>query len=167
MGELLAVGSLQVHESDQLSAQVAEILKHKFGERVAQYAFPPPVFAAMQGQFLEIDLDNGTLTVQFPVLESYLNPYGTMQGGMIAAAVDNTLGPLSVLVAPPNVTRRLEMAYSRPVTPDLGQIVITSKLLERKDRWLFFRADVYDNGGRRLARAKAVHWIIDEPGADP
>lgn len=41
MGELLAVGSLQVHESDQLSAQVAEILKHKFGERVAQYAFPP------------------------------------------------------------------------------------------------------------------------------
>lgn len=121
----------------------------------------------MQGQFLEIDLDNGTLTVQFPVLESYLNPYGTMQGGMIAAAVDNTLGPLSVLVAPPNVTRRLEMAYSRPVTPDLGQIVITSKLLERKDRWLFFRADVYDNGGRRLARAKAVHWIIDEPGADP
>jgi len=34
-----------------------------------------------------------------------------MQGGMIAAAVDNTIGPLSFLVAAPNVTRRLEMKY--------------------------------------------------------
>lgn len=156
---------------DPLSTEVAEILRRKLGDRLDQYAFPPPVFVAMQGEFVKMDLDNGTLTVQFPVLESYLNPYGTMQGGMIAAAVDNTLGPLSVLVAPPNVTRRLEMAYSRPVTPDLGQLIVTSRLLERKGRWLFFRADVYDQNGRRLARAKAVHWIIDEitihPEASP
>lgn len=150
---------------NQLLAQVTNTLRSRFGDRVHQYAFPPPVFAAMQGEFLEIDLDSGTLTVRFPVLESYLNPYGTMQGGMIAAAVDNTLGPLSVLVAPPNVTRRLEMAYGRPVTPELENIVVTGRLLERKDRLLFFRADVYDPDGKRLARAKAVHWIIDETGA--
>jgi acyl-coenzyme A thioesterase PaaI-like protein len=158
--------SLKVDKPDQLFAQVKEILSSKFGEQVDQYAFPPPVFAAMYGEFREIDLDSGTLTVQFPVLESYLNPYGTMQGGMIAAAVDNTLGPLSVLVAPPNVTRRLEMVYSGPVTPDLEEIVVTSKLLERKGRWLFFKADVYDPDGRRLARAKAVHWILEERGSD-
>lgn len=149
-----------MHRPDPLSAQVTEVLRHRFGDRLEEYAFPPPVFAAMQGQFLEIDLDSGKLTVQFPVLESYLNPYGTMQGGMIAAAVDNTIGPLSVLVAPPNVTRRLEMAYSRPVTPDLRQIIVTGRLLERRERWLFFRADVHDADGKRLARAKAVHWII-------
>lgn len=154
-----------MHKPDQLSARVAEILRRKFGDRDDPYAFPPPVFAAMQGEFLEMDLDHGTLTVQFPVLESYLNPYGTMQGGMIAAAVDNTLGPLSVLVAPPNVTRRLEMAYSRPVTPDLGQLIVTGRLLERKGRWLIFKADVYDADGRRLARAKATHWILEEPGS--
>lgn len=159
--------SLKMHKPDELSTKAAEILRHRLGDRVDHYAFPPPVFVAMQGEFLEIDLDSGTLTVRFPVLERHLNPYGTMQGGMIAAAVDNTLGPLSVLVAPPNVTRRLEMAYSRPVTPDLGQIVVTSKLIERKDRWLFFRADVYDPDGRRLARAKAVHWIIDEAKHGP
>jgi acyl-coenzyme A thioesterase PaaI-like protein len=149
-----------MHRPDQLSAHVAEVLRRKFADHVEQFAFPPPVFAAMQGQFLEMDLDSGTVTVQFPVLESYLNPYGTMQGGMIAAAVDNTLGPLSVLVAPPNVTRRLEMAYSRPITPDLGRITVTGRLLKQEGRWLFFRADVYDADGKRLARAKAVHWII-------
>jgi acyl-coenzyme A thioesterase PaaI-like protein len=103
---------------------------------------------------------------QFPVLESYLNPYGTMQGGMVAAAVDNTLGPLSVLIAPPNVTRHLEMTYSRPVTLVMGHIVVSARLLERKDRLLFFRAEVRDQEGLRLARAKAVHWIMDDNRGD-
>jgi acyl-coenzyme A thioesterase PaaI-like protein len=155
-----------VDKPDQLFAQVQEILRSRFGDQVGHYAFPPPVFVAMQGRFLEIDLDSGSLSVQFPVLKSYLNPYGTMQGGMVAAAVDNTLGPLSVLVAPPNVTRRLEMVYSEPITPDLEQIVVTSKLLEQKDRWLFFRADVYNPDGNRLARARAVHWILDVGESD-
>jgi hypothetical protein len=84
-----------------------------------------------------------------------------MQGGMIAAAVDNTLGPLSMLVAPPNLTRRIELAYGRPVTPDMGVIRVQAELLERRDRWLFFRADVRTREGLRLARCKATHWIVD------
>ena len=150
-----------MEQTDNLSAAIMDILKGKLGDRMAEYAFPPPVFAAMEGDFVALDLDAGLLTVQFPVLESYLNPYGTMQGGMVAAAVDNTLGPLSVLIAPPNVTRHLEMTYSRPATLDMGHIVVNARLLERQDRLLFFRADVRDREGLRLARAKAVHWIVD------
>jgi acyl-coenzyme A thioesterase PaaI-like protein len=116
----------------------------------------------MQGEFVQFDLDAGSLTAQFPVLESYLNPYGTVQGGMVAAAVDNTLGPLSLLHAPPNVTRRLEITYSQPITLDMGHITVSARLLERQDRWLFFRATVRSPEGRRLARAKATHWIFEE-----
>lgn len=152
-------------QADNLSSVIMEILRDRLGDRVDEYAFPPPVFATMRGEFLELDLEAGALTAQFPVLESYLNPYGTMQGGMVAAAVDNTLGPLSVLVAPPNVTRRLEMTYSRPVTLDVGTIVVTARLLERRDRWLTFGATVRDRAGQRLARSRAVHWIVDEGGA--
>ncbi len=137
------------------------ILQGKLGDRIDQYAFPPPVFVTMRGEFVQFDLDAGSLTVQFPVLESYLNPYGTVQGGMVAAAIDNTLGPLSLLLAPPNVTRRLEITYSRPVTLDMGHITVDAKLLERQDRWLFFQATVRGPEGRRLARAKATHWILD------
>jgi acyl-coenzyme A thioesterase PaaI-like protein len=146
---------------DRLSSVIMEILRDKLGDRVGAYAFPPPVFVDMQGQFLELDLEAGLLAAQFPVLERYLNPYGTMQGGVVAAAVDNTLGPLSVLVAPPNVTRRLEMKYSRPATVEMGHIVVKARLLERKTRWLYFEADARSPEGLRLARAKAVHWILD------
>jgi acyl-coenzyme A thioesterase PaaI-like protein len=120
----------------------------------------------MAGEFIALDLDAGVLAAQFPVRESYLNPYGTMQGGMIAAAVDNTLGPLSMLVAPPNVTRRLEMTYSRPVTLDMDAILVEARLIERRDRWLIFRADVRSRDGLRLVRAKATHWIIDAEVSD-
>jgi acyl-coenzyme A thioesterase PaaI-like protein len=151
-----------LEQADRLSSEVMEILRGRMGDRVHEYAFPPPVFLDMQGEFLELDLEAGALAAQFPVLERYLNPYGTMQGGMVAAAVDNTLGPLSVLVAPPNVTRRLEMKYSRPATVEMGHIVIQARFLDRRDRWLYFEADARSPEGLRLVRAKAVHWIVDE-----
>jgi acyl-coenzyme A thioesterase PaaI-like protein len=153
-----------LEHTDDLPSEIMDILRDKLGDRMDEYAFPPPVFHAMQGEILEFDLAAGYLAVRFPVLESYLNPYGTMQGGMIAAAVDNTLGPLGVLVASPNVTRHLEMKYSRPVTLDMGYILVEARLLERKGHRLFFKADVRSQDGLRLARSKAVHWILGENG---
>ena len=149
-------------KAENLSASVMETLRDRLGDRVAEYAFPPPVFALMQGEFVELDLEDGELSARFPVLESYLNPYGSMQGGMVAAAVDNTLGPLSVLVAPPNVTRQLELKYSQPIILEMGFIVVDAELLERRERWLYFRATVRSQEGLRLARAKAAHWITAE-----
>jgi acyl-coenzyme A thioesterase PaaI-like protein len=143
-------------------SSVMDVIQRRLGDRVDEFRIPPPVFGAMQGEFLAFDLDGGWLTARFPVLEEYLNPYGSMQGGMVAAAVDNTLGPLSMLVAPPNVTRRLEMKYSRPITTDLEFIIVTAKLVERKGRWLTFSAKVEDQEEMLLARARAVHWIVDE-----
>jgi acyl-coenzyme A thioesterase PaaI-like protein len=139
-----------------------EPLRDKIGNRMEEYAFPPPVFAAMHGKFVELDLGAGYLSAHYPVLKSCLNPYGIMQGGMIAATVDSTIGPLSVLVAPLNVTRQLEMTYGRPIPLDMGYIVVEAKLLERQGRRLFLRATVQSPEGLRLARAKAIHWIMDE-----
>jgi uncharacterized protein (TIGR00369 family) len=148
---------------DQSAAhdQVEAIIRGRLGDRAGEYQIPPPAFTTMRGKFVAYDKEAGTLEASFPVLEEFLNPYGAMQGGVVAAAVDNTLGPLSMLHAPPNVTRRLHMKYSRPVTPDLEHITVRAKLQERKGRWLTFSAEVRDPQGALLARARAVHWIVD------
>jgi acyl-CoA thioesterase FadM len=65
-------------------------------------------------------------------------------------------------VAPPNVTRRLEMKYSQPVTTDLEFIIVKGKLVNREGRWLTFSAEVRAQEGMLLARARAAHWIVDE-----
>jgi acyl-coenzyme A thioesterase PaaI-like protein len=153
-----------------LPPAIMDIVRERLGDRFDDYLLPSPVFIAMQGEFLEFDLDIGTLTTRFPVLDQFRNPYGSMQGGMLAAAVDNTIGPLSMMVAPLNVTRRLEMKYSLPVTPDTEYITVKSSLDGRKDSQLtphpvrgrLFSAHVRDPQGVLLARAKATHWIVDD-----
>lgn len=145
-----------------LHTRIMDTIRAKLGDRKDEYELPPPVFSTMHGEFLEYDEENKVLTNRFPVLKDFLNPYGTMQGGMVAAAVDNTLGPLSMLVAPPSVTRRIELKYSNPITTDLEFIIVKGTFLECEDRWLRFKAEVRDPGGKLLARAWSQHWIVDE-----
>ncbi len=140
---------------------IMQMIMQKVDGQDGKYLVPPPVFLSMQGEFLAIDLEAGTIKVRFPVLDEFLNPFGSMQGGMIAAAADNSIGPLSFLVAPANVTRNLEMKYSRPATSEMEFIVVEAELLERDARQLYFRATVFDKDRQVLARAKATHWIVD------
>lgn len=148
--------------SKQPADDLVSILQSRLGERIDEFQIPPPVFAEMEGEFIAFDQAEGWLRTRFPIKPDYLNPYQTMQGGMIAAAVDNTLGPLSMLIAPPNVTRTLEMKYSRPIPIDLGHILILARFLGREGRVLRFTGEVRSENGALLARAKATHWITRE-----
>jgi acyl-coenzyme A thioesterase PaaI-like protein len=143
-----------------------DIIHKRLGRRIDDFLIPPPVFETMQVQFISFDNEAGSLVIQVPVLEKYLNPYGAMQGGMVAAAIDNALGPLSMLIAPPNVTRRIEIKYSRPITINLEYIIVQANLQKRDGSRLSFSAEARDPMGVLLARAKAIHWIIAEPDVD-
>jgi acyl-coenzyme A thioesterase PaaI-like protein len=144
-----------------LDKLLLDTLKQYHGEHLDEYTFPPPVFTAMQGEFLDFDPEKGVLSVRFPVLRRWLNPYGIMQGGMVAAAMDNTIGPLSALVAPANVTRHMELKYSRSATPEMTYIIVTAHLVGKDGRWLTFKATARDPQDQRLVRAKATHWILE------
>lgn len=159
----------EVSMHPELFQIIIGVLKRQLGDRLEEYLIPPPIFAYMQGEFIEYDAENARLVARFPVRSAYLNPYGIVQGGMVTAAVDNTLGPLSMLVAPPNVTRRLEMKFSRPAYSELAYIQVTGHLVRLDHPWLHLRADVRDPAGGLLAKAKATHWIVgdqsrEEPG---
>ncbi len=148
------------HEA--LLNEMTGILRERYGNRIREFLLPPPIFKFMHDELLEFDIEAGTLKARFPILETYLNPYHAMQGGMLATAADNTIGPLSVLVAPPNVTRTLEMKYSHPATPAMGKIIITAKFIKQDKRRLYFEADVRNPAREKLAKAKAIHWIVEE-----
>jgi uncharacterized protein (TIGR00369 family) len=123
---------------------------------------PPPVFDMMSGEILAVDLPNRTLTAGFPVKEAYQNPMGFMQGGMIAAAIDNTLGPLSFMVAKPSVTKTLEIRYKRPVTPDIAKIIAQAEVVELTEQTLTIEVKVRSEKGKLLAEATAHHVIMSD-----
>lgn len=146
--------------SDDILQDLIVEFRSRFGDQLDRFRLPPPVFTDMQGEVVAFDPAAGCLQTRFPLFERYLNPYGAVQGGVIAAAIDNTLGPLSLLVAPPNVTRRMELTFSRPALPEMDHIFASAQFIERKDRLLIFSAEVRSPQGERLARARAEHWII-------
>ncbi len=138
----------------------------EFIERMSQLMasgklkLPPPIFTDMEGEFLDLDLEAKTLTVRFPVLERYQNPMGYMQGGMIAAAIDNAIGPLSFIVAKPNVTKTMELTYLRPIPPRIAEITVTAAYDSQNGRELIFVADVLRSDGSVLAHARTVNVLL-------
>lgn len=121
---------------------------------------PPPIWREMQGEVVAFSAEAGRLTARFPLQARYQNPMGYMQGGMIAAAIDNAIGPLSFVVAPPSVTRTLEITYLRPVLSDYAYITVEASLEEQAGEKLLFKVQVRDPQGKLLARARATHWVI-------
>lgn len=120
---------------------------------------PPPCLIDMQGEFVEYE-QNVSLTVRFPVLPRYQNPLGHMQGGFIVAALDNTLGPFSYLIAPPSATTSLNTQYLRPVTPELDHIVCVARLVERTRGQLHLAGEARGPDDKVLALCQAVCQIL-------
>lgn len=121
---------------------------------------PPPVFEEMGGEFVEMDLEKKEVVVRFPILKKFENPMGYMQGGMIAAAVDNAIGPLSFMVAPPSVTKTLTMEYLRPIASHYEQVLVRATCTSVGEREATFTAVVSTEQGTTLARAEAHHVIM-------
>jgi uncharacterized protein (TIGR00369 family) len=141
-------------ESEEINERLGEL---KRNERLK---VPPPIFTDMAGEFVSVDLEAKTLTVRFPVMERYQNPMGYMQGGMIAAAVDNAIGPLSFLVANANVTKTMEMNYLRPIPASVTEITVRAAFQSQNGRELVFVADVLRGDGSVLATARSVNILL-------
>lgn len=142
------------------SFQMKELFRDVHGDKVEEFLLPPPSFTAMDCEVIAFDKGNATLTTKIPVLKSWLNPYGTMQGGMIVAAIDNTIGPLSMLIAPQNMTRNIESKLIKAITMDVGYIYVSATLFEKKKRRLIFDVVVKDIDGNIYTAAKITNWII-------
>ncbi len=121
---------------------------------------PPPIFTDMAGEFVALDMTAKTLTVRFPVQARYQNPMGYMQGGMIAAAIDNAIGPLSFMVAAPNVTKTMEVTYLRPISTSVAEITVVAAFEGQNGRELTFVADVLRHDGTKLATARSLNVLL-------
>lgn len=124
---------------------------------------PPKIFIDMEAEVLDYQ-EGQALTIRFPVKERYQNPMRMMQGGMIVAAIDNTVGPLSYLVAPPSVTTQLNTSYVRPVTPNDRTITVEARVVELTRRQLFFTARVSNEAGKTVALAHVTAQVVERGG---
>jgi uncharacterized protein (TIGR00369 family) len=94
----------------------------------------PPCAKTLGLKILEVGGERGTIVVQFSAKPEFLNPAGHVQGGFLAAMLDDTMGP--ALVATLDVgefspTLNLNVQFHRPARQGLlrgtGRVVTRGK----------------------------------------
>ncbi len=67
-----------------------------FWDALAGRRAPPPASVLLGWELVAIDPEEGTIEVAFTATEQFTNPAGHIQGGFLAAMLDDTLGPALV-----------------------------------------------------------------------
>jgi uncharacterized protein (TIGR00369 family) len=137
-----------------------------FWEFLAGRQPAPPAAAALGWALSRVDPDRGEIEVRFDA-SGFANPVGNVQGGFLAAMLDDTLGPALVATLPADqfaVTLDLNVSFLRPARP--GPITGTGRVLHRGGSVAFLAGELRDGSGEVVAAATATARII-RPGAPP
>ena len=120
---------------------------------------PPKIFIEMEAEVVDYE-NKKSLTIKMPIKEKYKNPLGFMQGGMIAAAIDNTVGPLSFLVAPPSVTTTMNITYIRPVPVSDEFVFVKATIIDQTKKTIYTRAEVFNKDSKLKATATTSFMVV-------
>ncbi|CAM01198.1 uncharacterized protein (TIGR00369 family) [Saccharopolyspora erythraea NRRL 2338] len=123
-------------------------------------ADPPPAAKTLGFELVEANPEEGTIEVSFTAGERFLNPVGVVQGGFLAAMLDDTLGPALVATleagrfAP---TTDLHVQFLAPARP--GRLVGRGRIVRRGGQIAFLAGELVDNTGTVVATATATALI--------
>jgi uncharacterized protein (TIGR00369 family) len=132
-----------------------------FWDFVAGRADPPPAANTLGWSLVAIDPNSGTIEVAFDAPVAFTNPLGVVQGGFLAAMLDDTLGPALVATLPPGQfapTLELKVNFLRPARP--GRLVGTGRIVHRGGTIAFLEGSLRDAEGQLVATATATARVV-------
>jgi uncharacterized protein (TIGR00369 family) len=131
---------------------------------------PPPAAVLLGWELVGVDPEQGTIEVAFAASEQFANPVGVIQGGFLAAMLDDTLGPALVATLPEGQfapTLDLHVQFLRPARP--GRLLGRGRIVQRGREVCFLAGELLGPDGRPVAVATATARIqtVRGEGAPP
>jgi len=124
-------------------------------------AAQPPAAALLGFQLLEIDPERGTIKIQFDAKPQFANPVGNVQGGFLAAMLDDTMGPALVATLGPDQfapTLELKVSFLRPAK--VGTLLAEGRVVSKGSSIAFLSGELRDPEGELIATATATARIV-------
>jgi len=121
---------------------------------------PPPAAVLLGWELVAVDPAAGTIEVAFTASEQFLNPAGVIQGGFLAAMLDDTLGPALVATLGPGQfapTTDLHVQFLHPARP--GRLTGRGRVVRRGQQVAFLAGELLDSSGKLVATAVATAAI--------
>ena len=121
----------------------------------------PPAAATLGWELSSVTPERGEIEVHFTATKAFTNPTGAVQGGFLAAMLDDTLGPALAATLPPGAfapTLELKVNYVRPAKP--GKLTGRGRVVHRGGTIAFLSGELTDESGALLATATATARIV-------
>ena len=121
---------------------------------------PPPAAGLLGWQLMTVDPEAGTIEVAFTATEQFLNSVGMVQGGILAAMLDATMGTGLLATLGPGQfapTTDLHVQFLRPARP--GRLTGHGRVVHRGQDIAFLAGELLDDSGQIVAAATATAKI--------
>jgi uncharacterized protein (TIGR00369 family) len=121
----------------------------------------PPAAATLGFEFIDADVEVGTIEVAFGATEAFTNPAGNVLGAFVAAMLYDTVGPALLATLEPDQfqsTRQLNVTFLRAVRP--GRVTGRGRIVHRDEDLALLEASLIDSGGAIIATATATAQVI-------
>ncbi len=131
-----------------------------FWDVVAGKAPLPAAAKTLGWELIAVSPEEGTIEVAFAATEAFVNPAGVIQGGFLAAMLDDTLGPALVAGLNPGdfaPTTDLHVQFLRSARP--GRLVGRGRVVRRGRDVGFLAGELLDEDGAIVAVATATVQI--------
>ena len=121
----------------------------------------PRAAATLGLEFIDADIENGTIELAFAATEDFTNPSGNVLGAFVAAMLYDTVGPALLSALEPDQfqsTLELNVNFLRPLRP--GRVVGKGRVVHRDSDMAFLEASLLDSNGTLIATATATARVI-------
>ena len=124
----------------------------------------PPTGVLLGWRLLALDRERGWIRVQYEAKPEFCNPMGHVQGGIIAAMLDDTAAVAAIVKSPaPIVIPTLEFKTSFLAPAKVGTLFAEGRCLKLGKRAAFMEAELFDPDGKMLARMSVTAMPLPRP----
>lgn len=119
--------------------------------------FPtPPCATLLSLDIMEADRENGRVKIAFTAKPEFCNASGNVQGGLLAAMLDDCMGPAILIATDAKCfpsTIDLNVQFLAPAKP--GRLIGEGRVVKIGKTIGFVEAELEDGSGNLVARATA------------
>lgn len=120
----------------------------------------PPSAQLLGWEFVELDPEAQTMTVAFEGKEAFYNPFGVVQGGILSAMIDDTMGPMVGLLTGGQfaiTTTDLHVTFHKGARA--GRLVCKARAIRLGRTVASAEGELFDEAGDLVARGISTIFL--------
>jgi uncharacterized protein (TIGR00369 family) len=121
----------------------------------------PPCAQLLGWRLLDHDAERGWARIEFQGRPEFLNPAGFIQGGLLAAMLDDCMGPAAWFKSKGEwFTSTIDMNVSFLAAAKPGRLIGEGQVVQLGKTIGFLEAKLMDEGGQIIARATSSARLV-------